>query len=198
MSRDPSRLIRLLAVAAVSASPALAWAHPGHEEGFVAAFMHPLLGWDHLLAMLMVGALAARHVGRSGLAVPAGFVGGAAVGALAGLLFPVTSGLSALLEPAILGSVAVLGLALALTRQLPVRAAAAVCGVFGAMHGLAHGIELAGHAAAVLSGLLVATALLHGAGFVAFRASVHRAPWLPRIAAIAASVAALIAVARFA
>ncbi|CAN5292404.1 HupE/UreJ family protein [soil metagenome] len=196
MSRDPSRLFRSLIAATALAAPAVAFAHPGHEEGFVAAFMHPLLGWDHLLAMLMVGALAARHAGRSGLAVPAGFVGGAAIGALAGLLFPASVGMSGALEPAILGSVAVLGLAVALTRQLPVTAAALLCSVFGAMHGLAHGVELAGHAAVVLSGMLIATALLHAAGFAAFRLSARRAPWLPRIAALSASLAALMAVTR--
>ncbi len=39
--------------AALLLSPALAFAHPGHEHsGLVAGLAHPLFGLDHLLAML--------------------------------------------------------------------------------------------------------------------------------------------------
>jgi urease accessory protein len=67
------------------------WAHPGHyhppeevdefeDESFMSAAAHPFTGMDHLLAILVVGTLAAA--GRRGLgmafaaAVGAGFVAG--------------------------------------------------------------------------------------------------------------------------
>ena len=53
--------------AALLSVPALARAHtlPGPESGLAAGFTHPLMGWDHLLVMLVVGVWAAQLGGRS-------------------------------------------------------------------------------------------------------------------------------------
>ena len=75
-------------VSAITASaPALA--HPGHplaDSGLLSGLLHPMLGWDHLLTMLVVGIWAAQLGGRARLWVPASFLALMAVGAgLAGL-----------------------------------------------------------------------------------------------------------------
>lgn len=50
----------------------LAQAHPGHgPAGFVTGFIHPLTGWDHLMAMLAVGLWASQLGGRARWALPA-------------------------------------------------------------------------------------------------------------------------------
>jgi urease accessory protein len=93
--------------------------------------------------------------------VPAAFVGMMLAGfalALAGAPLP-------LVEPAILASVVVLGLLVAMVLPVPVRAGAAVVGGFALFHGFAHGVELG--AAALMefgAGFAVSTALLHAAG----------------------------------
>jgi len=65
MTRAQKHLVRIAAVAA-GCLPALAFAHPGHGEfsSFAAGAMHPLGGIDHLVALLVAGALAARLGGR--------------------------------------------------------------------------------------------------------------------------------------
>src|SRR3546814_2838362 len=49
---------RAIVAAAVAVLPTAAWAHPGHGEqgsAFLAGLQHPLTGFDHMAAMLMVG-----------------------------------------------------------------------------------------------------------------------------------------------
>ncbi len=192
------RTVRSLALALLAVAPSLAFAHEGHEHGFVAAFMHPMLGWDHLLAMVLVGVLAARHAGRAAIALPVGFVGGAGAGALLGLTLASGGGAPAWLEPAIAGSVMLLGLAAAITWRAPLVLATLACTLFGAVHGFAHGIELQADAAPVLAGMLLATALLHAAGYVIARAASVRAPSLVRIAGLASGAVAVVALTRLA
>ena len=51
--------------------PAIAFAHPGHDEsGLVAGISHPLGGIDHLLAMIAVGLWAAQQKGAARWALP--------------------------------------------------------------------------------------------------------------------------------
>jgi len=88
--------------------PVAAIAHPGHAgDGFGAGFMHPFLGLDHLLAMVVVGIWSVLHSRRVWLA-PLCFVSFLAVGAMlghGGLVVPQ-------LEPLVAASVLVLGLML--------------------------------------------------------------------------------------
>jgi hypothetical protein len=64
----------------------LAYAHPGHgfDHGFMPGFMHPLLGWDHLLVMLAVGVLAAKLGGKARWQLPLTFLMMMAIGAMLG------------------------------------------------------------------------------------------------------------------
>lgn len=144
--------------------PVAAAAHPGHAEGvgLFAGLAHPLSGPDHLLAMLAVGLWAALAGGRALWAYPATFV----AAMLAGGLLGAGGAALAVIEPAILASVILLGAAAALTLRVPLGVAVAALAVFGVAHGYAHGLEGPG-GAAYAAGFVLATAALHGAGIVA-------------------------------
>lgn len=139
-----------------------AFAHSGHAEGsaFLAGFLHPVSGLDHVLAMLAVGLVAAFAGGSARFALPASFL----LAMLTG--FGLSAGNFIALpayEAMIVASVIGLGLALAFALRLPVLPSAAVVAVFGLAHGFAHGVEGAANAG-YGAGFLLATGLLHAAG----------------------------------
>lgn len=144
------------------AAPALAHGGHGDAHGFVAGFMHPVGGLDHVLAMVAVGLFAAHLGGRALWAVPAAFV---ALMAFGGALGMNGVGLP-FVETGIALSVVVFGLALAFGLALPVGLAGGLVGFFAIFHGQAHGAELPAGAsgAAYAAGFLLATAALHAAG----------------------------------
>ncbi|WP_116472734.1 HupE/UreJ family protein [Zobellella maritima] len=154
----------LIALAALA--PALAFAHPGAEaHGLSAGFSHPLLGWDHLLAMVGVGMLAVAGQDRPAWQLPLAFVGFMLVGALLGLSGLAIGGL----EGGIMLSLVVTGLMLSIGRAPRLLMAAGLCGLFGLLHGNAHGLELPASASApgYFAGFVLATGLLHGTGWLA-------------------------------
>ncbi len=125
------------------------------------ACTHPLSGLDHLTVMLAVGALAALKGGRALWLWPATFVGVMIAGALLGMAQVQLP----LVEPAILASVVVLGLLVALAVNLPTWLGALVIGVSALFHGHAHGAEAAGHRRrGYMIGFIATTAALHLAG----------------------------------
>lgn len=184
MTRQSIRCTKPALLATLLLLPALAAAHPGlpgHHHTLAAGLLHPLLGIDHLLAMLAVGLWAAQQGGRATWLLPAGFVGGMIGGALLGL----QGTAMALVEPGIAGSLLVLGLAVAAGRRVPVAAAFASVLLFGLCHGHAHGAEMPAGAAPLLygAGFVFGTALLHGTGVLAGRVLLARAlPGLLRLA----------------
>ena len=138
-------------------------AHPGHVSGvdaLSAGFAHPLLGLDHVLAMMAVGLWAAVLGGRAVWVVPTAFVacmlGGFAF-SLAGMRLPAV-------EPGIAASVIVLGILIAGAIRVSLAGSACLVGLFAVLHGQAHGGELSGTAPMFALGFMGATALLHGAG----------------------------------
>ena len=163
MTKPLARLTFL--IAAVAATPALAHVGVGSTSGFAAGFMHPLLGPDHLLAMVTVG-LWAGLVGGAALWVwPLAFVGTMVVGGVLGM-----SGVALpFVEPAILASVIVLGVLAAFALKAPVWLGAVIAGGFALFHGHAHGTEVPAAAVGIeyLAGFAIATALLHGVGIAA-------------------------------
>jgi urease accessory protein len=184
-------LMALLATAAVSTS---ALAHTGVEShlhmGFMAGFLHPFTGLDHMAVMLAIGlwsALVARQLGREMLWGPLGFANvlllGAAMG-MQGVQVPAV-------EPLIAASLVACGL-LVLSR-LPLRgvAAALLAGAFAVFHGLAHGYELAENANAfpALAGMVSATLLLHTMGLALGWSLRGANAWVPRV--LGGTVAAL-------
>ncbi len=130
--------------------------------GFLAGYLHPLTGLDHMLAMVAVGIWGAA-LGRPLIwALPVAFPLLMVVGGVLGILgVPLPY-----VEPGIALSVVVLGLAILSAWQAPVGIAVAIVAAFGLLHGFAHGTELPGSAApaAYSAGFVVSTGLLHLAG----------------------------------
>lgn len=164
--------------------PAAALAHAtgdgGAHHGFASGLLHPFTGPDHLAAMLAVGAWSALTAtqARAGeyLRAPLAF----AVLLLAGAVLAASGLQLPAVEPVIIASLLVLGLLLAAQRRLPAVAAAALVGGFALFHGTAHGSELGGGWA--LAGMVLATALLHGAGLALGHGLRQRSAWWPRAA----------------
>ena len=167
--------------------PIWAQAHTGadagahHGLGFVEGLVHPFTGFDHLAAMLAVGAWSAlvmrgRQVWTAPLAFAATLLAGAVLGA-AGVAVPAV-------EPMIAASLLVLGLLVATRRALAPALGAALVGGFALFHGVAHGAELAASAsmAAALAGMVSGTVALHLAGVGLGRLLQSRSVWLTRIA----------------
>jgi len=133
--------------------------------GFVAGFLHPLLGWDHVVAMVAVGLWGA-------------FLGAPALWVLP-IVFPLVMALGGVLglagvhlpavEIGIAASAIVLGAMVALAARPPLPVAAIIVGAFAIFHGHAHGTELpeAANPLVFSLGFVVATGLLHlgGIGF---------------------------------
>ncbi len=158
--------MRLTATLIALMLPAAALAHPGHDHGggFAAGLSHPLLGPDHLLAMLAVGLWAGLSGGRALIVHPATFV----AAMLAGGMIGVGGAELPVVEPAILASVIVLGALVALAFRAPMAVSVAGLALFGLAHGYAHGIEGPGGAEYAL-GFVIATAALHGLGIALAR-----------------------------
>ncbi|MBS0210048.1 MAG: HupE/UreJ family protein [Planctomycetes bacterium] len=142
------------------------FAHPGHDgDGFASGFLHPLLGYDHLLAMVAVGLLAVRWGGCAVWIAPVTFISCLALGgALAAWHVPLPG-----LEYGIVLSVLVLGLMIAGTNLVPLGFGAVLVGAFAIFHGYAHIAEIAPGESLVryTAGFLLASVLLHAGGVLA-------------------------------
>jgi urease accessory protein len=163
------KTVRRVLAALLISLPALAHAHPGHDGDheltwdFNGGFLHPLTGWDHLLAMIAVGVWAAQLGGRARWVVPSAFIVAMAIGAA----FAQNVAALPAVEHGIAASLLVLGLLIASAVRLPVGAGVAVTALFALFHGSAHGAEMStnSNAASYTLGFAVATALLHATGF---------------------------------
>ncbi len=157
------RTLLRLAAGLIALAPVAASAHPGHDgAGLVYGFMHPLGGYDHIIAMVAVGLLAARLGGRALWLVPSSFVAAMTVAGFAasmGVALPyVETGIVA--SVLVLGSVALFGMA------MPVAVAMGLVGFFAVFHGYAHGLEMPETVSALAygAGFVAATAMLHAVG----------------------------------
>ena len=167
-------LATVLFAATFAALPQSASAHivKGEAIGFVSGFLHPISGWDHIIAMVAVGIWGAQ-LGRPAIwALPVTFPLIMAVGGFLGLVGLKAPGS----EIAIALSGVCLGAAVAFEWRPPLPAAAILVGLFGLAHGYAHGAELPpGQNALLYSfGFVLATGLLHAAGIMI--GLVHRWP----------------------
>lgn len=171
-------------------TPAMAFAHTGHDtSGIMAGVAHPVTGLDHLLAMLAVGLWAAQQHGSARWAVPVTFVTSMLLGGVLGF-----EGLQIpFMETGIAASVLAFGLLVAVAARLPIPAALGMTALFALTHGVAHGLELPdlanpwGYAA----GFVAATAVLHAVGYAMVRALPQAAAPLVRLAGAASAGAGL-------
>ncbi len=154
-----------LAVATPSFAADIGGADAG---GFLSGFLHPIFGFDHLLAMVAVGLLSVQIGGRAIWTVPATFVAALGLGGALGVFgvaLPQVEGAIAL-------SVFALGLVIALHGPLLTPIAMAFVAFFAMFHGHAHGVEMPRLDAPefYFLGFMAASALLHltgvGLGFL--------------------------------
>jgi urease accessory protein len=155
-------MVVVVGVSSLLSNPAASHMGTGLPGGFGSGFMHPLSGFDHLLAMVSVG-LWGAFLGRPlsyvlPVVFPAMMVAGAIMGMFGVPLPPVEVGIAL--------SVLVLGTCIALSVRAPVWAASFIVAVFAVFHGYAHGKELPSAADPVSYsvGFVLATGLLHISG----------------------------------
>jgi len=166
--------VTLAAALATLAGPALA--HTGHGEanGFLHGLGHPILGADHLLAMLAVGLWSGFVLPNRFWAGAVAFMAAMVVGAglsWAGVGFPAV-------ETVIVASVVAFGVLTLVSRRgqagwITGLSLAAIA-VFASAHGHAHATEAEGNAVAYLAGFLISTAALHLGGVGIARAVASR------------------------
>jgi len=158
----PLRTLAITATFLAFAGAASAHEGAGVTGGFMSGFMHPILGWDHVVAMVAVGLWGA-------------FLGRPAIGTLP-VVFPLVMALGGALgvmgvpvpavETGIAASALVLGALVAFAARPPIWIAAVFVGAFAIFHGHAHGTELpdAANPLAYSIGFVIATGILHSLG----------------------------------
>jgi urease accessory protein len=174
-SMQPATSSAVLATLLALALPAIADAHivGGEAMGFVSGLEHPILGWDHVIAMISVGLWGAQ-LGRPAIwLLPLSFP---LVMALGGFLGLIGVGLPGA-EVGVAFSGVLLGAVVLLELRPPLAVAAALVGIFGLYHGHAHGAELPpGQNALLYSlGFVIATGALHLTGIAI--GSIHHWRW---------------------
>ncbi|KYQ81063.1 urease accessory protein [Acinetobacter lactucae] len=178
-------------VVLLSLLPALAMAHPGHDHahsGFVAGFIHPFTGLDHLVMALAFGVLlwsAAKLWKIAGVITLSVTL---IVGFLVGAQGLVAANVA---EYGIVASLVVTAIALwtKLNKVLPVAAA-----LLASFHGIAHGVELAhaGHIVSLVTGMIAGMALIYCSGLVLGALLTRYVPYGKKIVGACAAVVALI------
>jgi urease accessory protein len=153
-----------LLIALLAAGQAFAHTGAGEISGFGSGFLHPILGPDHVIAMVAVG-LWGVFLGTPAIWVlPIVFPVVMALGGAFGMIgVPLPA-----IETGIALSAVVLGLCVLLALKPPLPVAAVIVGAFAVFHGYAHGAEMpeASSAVSYALGFVVATGVLHLAGIL--------------------------------
>ncbi|AAC06859.1 HupE/UreJ family protein [Aquifex aeolicus] len=143
-----------------------AFAHPGHFHGvnpFNSGLIHPLTGLDHLSVMVAVGLLGSYYAGKKAFLPALTFVSFMTLGSILGLL-----GVSVpFVESGIILSVALMGILL-FAKDLKLSYVLPLIGIFGILHGVAHGYEAPQtlHPVYYVLGFVLSTAALHFTGLL--------------------------------
>ena len=154
-----NKLFKLSGLTLLAVIAPLAEAHTVHDaSGFMAGLVHPLLGIDHLLAILAAGIWAGRMGKQTTWRVPLAYMLAMSVAMVA------LVGISSVpyVETGIALSLLLFGLLAAASTRLSTLAGLMIISVFAAIHGAAHSVEMASTLSplAYLSGIVLATALL--------------------------------------
>ncbi|GGB79881.1 urease accessory protein [Marinobacterium zhoushanense] len=179
--------LTLCTLAALSLSPSLAFAHTSTGTGLASGLLHPLMGADHLLAMLAIGVWAALQPGQMRFAIPGALMLALLAGfgaALSGFALPMVEGGIAL-------SVLLLGILITTMVRLPASAALLLTALFALFHGFAHGHEASGSLTLFAVGFMATSAILHFGGSLAGH-HLRALPILTRSAGAAIAVSGLI------
>jgi urease accessory protein len=171
--------------------PAAALAHQtgsAHLD-LASGFAHPLLGVDHVAAMLAIGLWISdrRRIDqlKGALAFSLALALGGGLG-ISGLTIPG-------IETAVAGTLVAIGLALALAARPPLSVGVPAVALIGLLHGIVHGVELpAGRGApGYIAGFVLASFFLQFLGMAAGRVVVHPTPRALRLAGTAVGVLGL-------
>jgi urease accessory protein len=155
----------------------LAWAHSSEAFqgfGFIQGLKHPILGLDHLLAMLCVGMISSK-IGKQAIwQVPACFVFVMAIGCVIGF-FGASFGI---IEPMIALSILTFGVLLIIPFKLNTLATLITVALFAFVHGYAHGKEMPLFVLPeiYILGFMTATTLIHILG-VGIGEIINRIPY---------------------
>ena len=129
--------------------------------GFYDGISHPVLGFDHFLAMISVGIVSAQIGGKAIWTVPATFVIIMTLGGVFGFLLIINEFF--FVEVGIILSVILLGFGISIEKKIPTMLIMVFVGIFGLFHGIAHGIEVPAAANPLLFvlGFICGTSALH-------------------------------------
>lgn len=160
---NPQKALILLLLT-TSAAGAYAHEATGIAGGFESGFIHPLLGLDHVAAMVAVGLWGAVLGQPAVWILPVVFPLVMAFGGALGVIGLPLPGV----EVGIALSALVLGCMVFFTIRPPIWFAAVLVGAFAIFHGYAHGTELpeAANPLAFSIGFVIATGLLHLCGIL--------------------------------
>ena len=144
-----------------------AFAHVSEEGltgGFISGYIHPLLGWDHVAAMVAVGIWGAFLGRRAIWILPIVFPFIMVIGGILGMVgVPVP-----FIVPGIALSSIIIGLAIAFKWRAPLWIASIIVGSFAIYHGYAHGQNLpaASNPIAFALGFVLGSGTLHLIGIL--------------------------------
>jgi len=161
------------------------------SSGFVSGILHPLFGFDHLLAMLAVGMISVKIGGKAIWYVPLLFIIVMFLGSNIGIYYPDVVDA----EIGISLSILVLGLSLFVTKKIPLFVIYLGVALFALLHGHAHGVEMpsAGDPFYYALGFMSGSAIIHllGIGLMELIQKSSKSILLTKIVATIISVCGL-------
>ena len=176
------KVISLLLTSIVLFFSSPGFAHSGNVMiGFSDGLLHPVIGLDHLIAMISVGVISAQIGGFVIWLVPGLFVLGMLIGSTLAMLIYLLRNINDpspfiyfvldqfadyiyfIIEFGIAFSVLFLGVVIFLNKKLPILITTIIILIFGITHGAAHGISIAYVIEPYLFilGFCIGTVLLH-------------------------------------
>jgi urease accessory protein len=163
----PASRLRGILFFCLMMAPAIALAHVGKGNmsgGFFSGFMHPIMGPDHVVAMVAVGLWGAQLGAPAIWVLPVTFPLVMAFGGVLGAAGVPIPGI----EIGIAVSAIVLGGMVAFSARPPIWISMILVAIFAIFHGYAHGAELpeSANAVAFSIGFVVATGSLHVLGIL--------------------------------
>jgi urease accessory protein len=165
-----------------------AFAHPNHDTSFYSALLHPLIGWDHLLTMLIIGVMAYQFPIKKGVILPAIFVSSFGLSAVFSRGLGIGDEQLHLLNQMILVTLIVLPLVHILLTKLSFSLVTLIIGVIGVFHGVTHGVELDVSSSSVLMGLILSTLTIHAIGFFVAMSASKKHDWILKAFTICSGV----------
>lgn len=135
------------AIVALATLPMVTYAHVGGHAGysFSSGLLHPLLGADHLLALLGTGLWLSQQRQKNRGPLVATFAAVLAMGIAIGMNF---TGVA--FEPGIVASLIVMGALVAVAAKVPFLPGAVILALVAMSHGFVHGAEIAAGATGML------------------------------------------------